>query len=200
VELTLAATVPGIELTLGGGSGPAPFTQTLIEGSEQTVSAPATADVGGVRYAFRSWSDGGARTHTVTADAAATITARYAAVSADLALKSWAVKGRSTLLTFVLRVRNNGPAKATNATLTDKLPARVWFGWIEGAKGCTFNTRTDILRCPLGTLASGKVKLLRVHTWLNGSPASVVNDARVASAAPDLAAANSRSRLKVGLR
>ena len=200
VDLTLAASVPGMELTLDDSTGPAPHVRTVIEGSAHTLSAPAAKDLGGVRYVFRSWSDGGARVHNVTATSARTYTATYAAVSADLGVRSWAVRGRSTLLTFVLRVKNGGPASATKVVLTDKLPKRVWFGWVEGAAGCKFNARTDVLTCPLGTLAKGKVKLLRVRTWLNGSPRTVLNDARVASTTVDLAPANGRSRLKVALR
>jgi glucose/arabinose dehydrogenase/PKD repeat protein len=202
VDLTLAANVPGIELTLGGASGPAPFTQTVIEGSEQTVSAPATEDIGGVRYAFRSWSDGGTRTHTVTADATATLTAVYAPVpvGADVGLRSWASRGSGTNLTFLLRVRNNGPVKARTVVLTATLPRQVWLNRVEGASGCAFNPTTDFLRCPLGTLNAGAVRLLRVRTWLNSSPKSVVNDARVRSSTTDPNPANNRSRLRFVLR
>jgi Fibronectin type III domain len=46
------------------------------------VSAPSPQTLGGVSYSFRSWSDGGAQSHTVVAPAtAATYTATYAATS-----------------------------------------------------------------------------------------------------------------------
>ncbi|HXV32614.1 MAG TPA: PQQ-dependent sugar dehydrogenase [Gaiellaceae bacterium] len=201
VDLTLDASVPGIELTLGSASGPAPFTETVIEDSVHTLSAPATQTVGGVRYAFRSWSDGGARIHTVTASSATTFTATYARASgADLGLKSWARRGSGTVLSFFLRVRNNGPVAARSAVLTATLPSQVWFNRLTGASGCSFNPTTDFLRCPLGTIKAKKVRLLRVYTWLNSSPKAVVATARVRSATSDPNPANNRSRLRFVLR
>ena len=189
-------------LTLGSASAPTPFTETVIEDSVHTLSAPTTQDIGGVRYAFRSWSDGGARVHNVTATGTATYTAEYARapVGADLGLKSWARRGSGTALTFFLRVRNNGPGRARSVVLTSTLPRQVWFNRLQGASGCTFNPTTDFLRCPLGALTSGTTRLLRVHTWLNSSPRAVVNDARVASPTPDPNPANNRSRLRFALR
>ena len=77
VAVTLAANVPGVELTLDDSSGAAPLTETVIEDSVHTLSAPATHNVGGVRLRFRSWSDGGTRVHNVTATSTATYTADY---------------------------------------------------------------------------------------------------------------------------
>jgi hypothetical protein len=202
VDVTLAANLPGIELALDSASGPAPFTETVIDDSEHTLSAAATQDVGGVRYAFRSWSDGGARVHNITATSSTTYTADYAPApaGADLGLKSWAGRGTGTVLSFFLRVRNNGPATARSAVLTATLPRHVWFNRLTGASGCTFKPSTDFLRCPLGTIKPQKVRLLRVYTWLNSSPKSVVNDARVRSSTPDPNPANNRSRLRFVLR
>ena len=198
--MTLAANLPGIALTLDSASGPAPFTETVIEGSAHTLSAPATQLVGGVGYAFRSWTDGGARVHSITAASSTTYTAAYARAGADLALKSWARRGSGTVLTFSLRVRNNGPATARSVVLTATLPRHVWFNRLVGASRCRFNPTTDFLRCPLGTIRSQKVRLLRVYTWLNSSPKAVVNDARVRSSTPDPNPVNNRSRLRFPLR
>lgn len=55
----------------------APYPLTAIEGANVLLSAPASAEVGGVAYAWKEWSDGGARVHTVKANAAATYTAVY---------------------------------------------------------------------------------------------------------------------------
>ena len=201
VDLTLAATLPGIELTLDGASGPAPFVRTVIESSAHILLAPASQYVGGARYAFRSWSDGGARVHNITATGQATYTAEYArAAGADLGLKSWARRGSGTALTFVLRVRNYGPARARSVVLTATLPRRVWFNRLQGASGCRFNPTTDFLKCPLGPLTSGTTRLLRVHTRLNSTPRAVVSDARVKSPTPDPNPANNRSRLRFVLR
>jgi glucose/arabinose dehydrogenase len=201
VELSLAAGVPGLRLTLDDESGPTPFGRTVIEGSAHTLSAPATQDLHGVRYAFRSWSDGGARVHDVTAASDRTLTADYATVKgADLGLKARAKRGGGTLLTFVLEARNHGPAKAASTVLTATLPRQVWLAWLAGASDCSFNPSTDHLKCPLGRVEPGHRKVLRVHTWLNSSPKSVVLEAKVKSRTHDRHPANNRLRLRYRLR
>jgi PKD repeat protein len=79
VAVTLASDPEGVPLTVGGGSVTAPASVSLIVGSETTVGAPSTVVVGGRRYAFRSWSDGGASSHEVVAPSSpTTLTAVYA--------------------------------------------------------------------------------------------------------------------------
>lgn len=199
VDLTFRAGAAGIRLTLDDVTARAPFTRTVIAGSAHTVAAPATADVDRVRWKFTSWSDGKPRVHALTAPAPATYTARYRAVSADLALTSRAVRGPGVDLMFALRVRNGGPAAARDAVLRAVLPRQVWLNRVEGASGCSFNPATDRLRCPLGTLSAGAVRVLRVRTWLNSSPRKVVNEARISSPTPDLRPANNSSKLTVRL-
>jgi hypothetical protein len=58
--------------------GPAGFVSW--EGYRFTVEAPAIAGLGAKLWAFGSWSDGGARKHTVTTPATAT---GYRAVSTE---------------------------------------------------------------------------------------------------------------------
>jgi PKD repeat protein len=78
VQLTLASTPSGRTLTFFSQAATAPFTRTVIVGSANTVSAPSPQGSGLVRYCFRSWSDGGAQSHTITAPATATTyTAAY---------------------------------------------------------------------------------------------------------------------------
>ena len=71
-ELTFASQPPGIPLTVGGASRTAPFTMRGYQGATVSVSAPGTATVGGARYVFASWSDGGARAHNLTVPAGGT--------------------------------------------------------------------------------------------------------------------------------
>ena len=202
VALTLAANVPGIVLTLGSASAPTPFTETVIEDS---VAHPLGADHAGHRrrplrvpLLVRRRRARPQRHRDEHGDLHGRVRPRP--VGADLGLKSWARRGSGTALTFFLRVRNNGPGRARSVVLTSTLPRQVWFNRLQGASGCTFNPTTDFLRCPLGALTSGTTRLLRVHTWLNSSPRSVVNDARVASPTPDPNPANNRSRLRFALR
>jgi hypothetical protein len=170
----------------------------VIEGSRHTISAPATQSLGGVTYAFRSWSDGGARVHDISAASAATYTAEYGVVSADLALTSSATRGGGIGLTFFLRVRNNGPPRAHSVVLTATLPRQVSLNHVAGSS-CTFNPATDFLRCPLRSIGAGKLRVVRVYTWLTSFPPSVVSDARVRSSTADPKPANNHSRLRFPL-
>jgi hypothetical protein len=76
VQITLASTPNGMQLTMGSSSASAPFTRTVIEGSLNSISAPNQLR-NKSNYAFASWSDGGAQTHNITANATATYTATY---------------------------------------------------------------------------------------------------------------------------
>jgi hypothetical protein len=78
VNVSIASSPPGIELTAGLLQGPSPLSLTAIEGSHVLLSAPATAQIGGKTYTWKNWSDGGERIHTLLANASGTITANYA--------------------------------------------------------------------------------------------------------------------------
>jgi hypothetical protein len=84
VDLTFASNPGGLQLTVGSSSQATPFTRTVIQGSQNTVSAPTPQTSAGVTYAFGSWSDGGAQTHVITAPAtAASYTATYNSMCGD---------------------------------------------------------------------------------------------------------------------
>ena len=77
VSVTLNAQRNGLQLMLDGQPVAEPYTFIAVVGMIRTIGAPSQV-AGGVNYAFRSWSDGGAQTHAVTIPAAATTyTARY---------------------------------------------------------------------------------------------------------------------------
>ena len=77
VELTIDSNPPGITLDADLLSEATPFALTSIEGSNVTLSAPASAQVGGQAYVWQGWSDGGDRVHTVVADASTSYVATY---------------------------------------------------------------------------------------------------------------------------
>ncbi|HSS05091.1 MAG TPA: PQQ-dependent sugar dehydrogenase [Solirubrobacterales bacterium] len=85
VNLQIESDPPGVRLGAGLFSQPTPFTAPVIEGSEVTLAAPATALLGDREYEWSGWSDGGERTHTLTADKPATYTATYVPVQASAA-------------------------------------------------------------------------------------------------------------------
>ena len=76
--MTLASTPSGANLTLDGPPVTAPYTFTSVVGVRRVISAAPTVTVGGVIYEFKSWSDHGAQTHTITTPTASqTYTATY---------------------------------------------------------------------------------------------------------------------------
>ncbi len=63
VEVTVVSDPIGASLGINGVSAVSPLESTVIAGGTATVSAPATATIGGAPYLFDSWSDGGAPVH-----------------------------------------------------------------------------------------------------------------------------------------
>ncbi len=77
VTLDFASSPAGLQLAVNAAVTTTPFSRTVIRGSTNTVSAPSPQSLAGTSYAFASWSDGGAQTHTLTANASASYTATY---------------------------------------------------------------------------------------------------------------------------
>jgi PKD repeat protein len=70
VVLTFTSDPNRLQLTVGSFTGTTTFTRTVIVGSKPEIIAPTPQTIrGGKTYAFGSWSDGGARTHTIVAPA-----------------------------------------------------------------------------------------------------------------------------------
>jgi hypothetical protein len=68
----------GLSLTVGSTESTATFTRTVIVGSTNSISAPTPQTKAKKTWTFVSWSDGGAKTHSITAPASATTyTARF---------------------------------------------------------------------------------------------------------------------------
>jgi glucose/arabinose dehydrogenase len=78
VVLSFQSSPSGLQLAVGGSSSTTPFTRTVIEGSNNGISAPSPQTLGGTSYDWVSWSDAGARSHNVVAGAApGTYRAKY---------------------------------------------------------------------------------------------------------------------------
>jgi hypothetical protein len=77
VGLQLDSRPPGIRLWVGGAAGSAPFERFLQRGSSVGVWAPRRVKRDGRVHLFDGWSDGGARSHTVTVAGHSELTARY---------------------------------------------------------------------------------------------------------------------------
>jgi glucose/arabinose dehydrogenase/PKD repeat protein len=77
VDLTFGSSPAGLTLAVGSTSQATPFTRTAILGSTLSVSAPSPQASGGTAYEFDHWSDGGAQTHSITANADGSYAATY---------------------------------------------------------------------------------------------------------------------------
>ncbi len=75
--LTMRANGVGLKLTLNGSVVTTPFARTVIQGSNNSVSAPNPQTVSGKTWTFLLWSDLGAQTHNVTVGANMALAAVY---------------------------------------------------------------------------------------------------------------------------
>jgi glucose/arabinose dehydrogenase/PKD repeat protein len=69
VDLTFTSNPAGLQVAVGSTVQTTPFTRTVIQGSENTVSGVTPQRAGGTDYTFAAWSDAGAQTHVMTAPA-----------------------------------------------------------------------------------------------------------------------------------
>jgi glucose/arabinose dehydrogenase len=67
VDLRLLSSPPGLALTVAGSPSRAPSTRRMVVGSRTTIAAPSRQVLHGLGYAFARWSDGGAKSHEITA-------------------------------------------------------------------------------------------------------------------------------------
>jgi glucose/arabinose dehydrogenase/PKD repeat protein len=77
VDLAFGSSPAGLTLEVGSTSQTAPFTRKAILGSKLSISALSPQASGGTAYEFVSWSDGGAQSHEIVADAPGSYVATY---------------------------------------------------------------------------------------------------------------------------
>jgi glucose/arabinose dehydrogenase len=78
VLVTLSSTPAGARLTLDGQPVVAPFTFTGVVGLRRAIGTTSPQTIGGKNYVFKSWSDGGSLTHTITTPSSnTTFTAQF---------------------------------------------------------------------------------------------------------------------------
>jgi uncharacterized repeat protein (TIGR01451 family) len=170
----------------------------VIEGSNNSISAPSPQTLGGTDYAWSSWSDGGAQSHNVIAKAAAAYTAAFQALppaqSANVALaKSAALSGGDAV--WNLSVSNLGPNAAQTVVVTDVLPSRLSF---VSAPGCTYTGSTRTVRCDLASLAQGGAASFTLTTSISAKGNGwITNTAQVSSSTPDPNTANNTATARV---
>ncbi len=196
-SLTFATEPSGLQVAVGGVSGTAPFTRTVIQGSLNSVSAQTPQDSNGIRYEFQRWSDGGPSAKDIRAGSdPTTFTATFVPVSADLGVTQVGASG-SGRVTFTVTTRNNGPLTARATTLTDGLSSKLTF--VSASAGCTFTTATRLVTCNLGDVAAGNAVTTTVVASYKGK-GNVDHAVSVTTSTPDPVAANNSSTITTRLR
>ncbi len=71
-NVTLATSPTGLQVQLDGNPAASPFTFTGVAGILRNLSVASPQSLGGKNWEFVSWSDGGARSHTVSTPSSAT--------------------------------------------------------------------------------------------------------------------------------
>jgi glucose/arabinose dehydrogenase/PKD repeat protein len=77
VVLSFASSPSGLTLSLNGANATTPFTKTVIQSSVNGLAAPTPQTLASATYDFGSWSDGGARVHSITATGDRSLSATY---------------------------------------------------------------------------------------------------------------------------
>ena len=128
VDLTFLSNPAGVQLAVNGTSATAPFTRTVIQGSNNTVSAVSPQTVAGNTYTFTAWSDGGAQTHSIVAGTTpANFTASYN-VSVPGPVAAYGFEEPSgTGVTDSSGTGNNGTLTAATRTTAGKFGSALTF-------------------------------------------------------------------------
>ena len=195
VILSFATAPTGLELGVNATTSTAPFTREVIKGSLNSLSASSPQTLGSTTYKFTGWSDGGAASHIVTANAAATYTATFTATGGSTTLAPVAdaeirsnkpTKNFGTLPTLAVRngalrsyLRFNVPTLSGTVTaaklrlfVADASTAggsvfTVGNNWTE--TGITWNNAPPISGNPLGTAGA-----VAMGTWVEFDVTSAI--------------------------
>ena len=137
---------------------------TLEEGATATLNITATVDVGAaalpqpITNVTTAASGDQPDPDTTTDDLTEDITVNYNADLVTTKTVDVTAPGIGESITYTLTVTNNGPAPATNVSLTDTLPAGV--EWVSDDSGGAYDTATGLWT--VGDLANGEIATLNI--------------------------------------
>ena len=139
--LSFTSTPTGLTLSLNGTNATTPFNKTVIQNSVNGLTAPTPQTIASGTYDFSSWSDGGARVHSITATATATCRRRTPSASSMLAVPIVVDAGGASAViapspvrisfrgadgrTVLAQVANRRPSPLTEPTTVDPEPQGV---------------------------------------------------------------------------
>ena len=162
VTMTFQSNPAGLQLTAASDTKTAPFSRTVIVGSQNSLSAPSPQLLGGKTYQFASWSDGGAVAHLVSAPATATTyTATYTEIANPGLVAAYGFDaGTGTTVADSSLFNNTGTAANTTWNATGKY-----------GKGLTFNGATSRVTVPDAN-SLDLSSAMTVEAWVNPTSAA----------------------------
>ena len=195
VALDFVSIPPGLQLSSGTLTRAAPFTQTVVVGSQNTIIAPSPQGAYPTILEFGSWSDGGEPSHTITApESPWTLTATFAA-HADLSIAMTAAPETicgGLPITYTLEVENAGPSRAVAVSVVDTLPDGASFVSAEGT-GWTCSGGAEVL-CTVAALDLGPAPPIVIVAAATTTPGQSQNAASVGSTTNDLFGADNQAQ------
>jgi uncharacterized repeat protein (TIGR01451 family) len=159
------------------------------DGTSFWVGAPGTDSIYRLNIATGAIELGPVNTQGTTADGADGICLKgepTAATSAALSVTKTGSPNPVTVggvLTYTVTVSNAGPASATDATMTDPLPAGVTFLSATASQG-SCGQAAGTVTCQLGTIPSGGSATIAIQVSPTGK-GSLTNTARAAADQPN---------------
>ena len=153
VPITFTTSPSGLSFTVDGTTYTSPQTLAWAPGDTHTIAVTSPQSNAGTRYAFVSWNDGGALSHTVTAPSAgATYTANFSATQYLLTLNV-SPSGGGTI--SANPASPDGYYDANSSVELTAAPAwgYQFTGWTSGLNGTT-NPQNLAIAAP-ATVAAG---------------------------------------------
>ncbi len=104
----------------------------------------------------------------------------------------------SSIITYTVKVTNNGASNAQAVIVTDTLPAMRSAIYQRDTGGCT--TSANILTCNMGDMAVGESKSFNIYLLIKGNRGAISNTVSVSSATVDLVPGNNSATLVVQVK
>ena len=137
MPLTFVTAPPGFDITLNAARHATPFTESVIVGSSNTVSAISPQTRNGLSYFFTSWSNGETETHSLVAPSnPQTLTATYELIVSPTLLKAAYNFNAGSGATVTDQAGGGNTLQLTNATWTAQghTGGAVQFSGINGSR------------------------------------------------------------------
>ncbi|MBM3149383.1 MAG: hypothetical protein FJZ88_05055, partial [Chloroflexi bacterium] len=130
---TVTTSPSGLQVVVDGVTYTAPQTFSWVAGSSHTLSVSSPqSGTAGTRYAFSSWSDGGAQSHTITAPSSSTTYTANFATQYSLTTAA-SPSGDGTVTPSGTSWHNSGQTVSVSATASSGYNFTGWSGDLTGS-------------------------------------------------------------------